>query len=1151
MSGIWRVKGFLPFILVMIFNAMTDIAHKITIQNTLIKSFDGDTLIILSAVVNALILIPFILLFSPAGFMSDRYLKTGIIRYAALAGVVLALLATLSYYMGWFYTAFGLTLLLAVQSAIYSPAKYGFLKELVGTERLAVANGIVQAATIAAILGSAVLFSILFEYLFDGSGSPGEILHSVAPLGWLLVAMSLLEAILAFKIPHSGICKSDLRFDPKAYIRMEYLKKNMQLLLNERAVWLGIVGLALFWGVSQLVVAAFPAHYKAVTGDDDTVIIQGILAMSAIGLIFGSLAAGRISRRHIEMGIVPIGALGLALSLSVFAEVQSSATMGAASFAFGFFGGITIVPLNSLIQYLAPKNSTGTILAGNNFIQNISMLLFLLAAIVLTSAGVGTVGIFHIAALLMAAGTLFAVTQLPQLTARLLLLPVLRMRYRLFIEGIENLPQKGGALLLGNHISWIDWLILQVASPRPLKFVMERSIYEQWYLKWFLKWFRVIPISALAGKEATLKVRERLERGELVALFPEGRISYNGQLGEFKRGFELIMREVEVPIIPFYLHGLWGSTFSRAQNRYKIISKTGPRRDIGVIFGEPLPHDTDAFTLKQSVQKLSLTAWDRTISSMQPLHHQWLARAKRAPFARAVADATGVDLNGIKMVSAVLLFAKQLKPALQGQKNVGVLLPSSAAGAIVNMALFVLNRRPVNLNYTLPTDAIAAAVESAGLKSVITSEKFLKKLAAKGFEPIASLDIETLYVEKLGASITKRERVTTLLKALLLPAPLIRFLYFEPTSADETATILFSSGSEGRPKGIELTHKNLLGNIKQVSAMINFDEEDVILNSLPIFHSFGLTVTTLLPLCEGVCMVSVPDPTDALTVGKMAARYRATIIFGTSTFFRLYTKNRKLHPLMFGSIRMAVAGAEKLKPQIQKEFKAKFGVELFEGYGTTETSPVIAVNMPDALEPQTLSVIVGHKKGSVGQPLPGTIVKIVDPDTMQELPTESDGLIVVGGVQVMKGYLNDPQKSEEAIATIDGIRFYKTGDKGHLDKDGFIYIVDRYSRFAKIGGEMISLGSVEEQIAAIFDESFEAIAVNFPDEKKGETVVLLYSAQMEPKEVMERIKSSDIAPIMQPSKAFRVEELPKLASGKADFKGAKKEAHRLREADRS
>ncbi len=1145
MNRLWKIRGFLPFLFVLVFNAMTDIAHKITIQNVLIKSFVGDTLIILSALVNALILINFILLFSPSGYLSDRFHKTGIIRYAALASVLLALLATLSYYAGWFWFAFALTFLLAVQSALYSPAKYGLIRELVGSRRLAYANGIVQAATIAAILGSALLFSIGFEILYDGAATPDAILRSIAPLGWLLVAMTLLESWFAFRIPPSSIRAEALTFDMKNYLRLGYLKENIALLRSDGTVWISIMGLSLFWGVSQLVVAAFPAHYKSVTGDENTVIIQGILAVSAVGLIIGSVAAGRLSRRHIEFGIVPVGALGMFLSLTTFAAAPGASVMAAASFAFGFFGGLVIVPFNAAIQYLAPEHKMGTILAGNNFIQNIAMVLFLLAAIFLVQIGFSSTGIFHIAAWITLGGTVYAMLKVPQLVARLMLLPILRTRYRIFVEGLENLPQTGGVLLLGNHVSWIDWLILQVASPRAIKFVMEKRIYEQWYLKWFLKWFNVIPISGISGKGAIEKVRERLDKGEVVALFPEGRISYNGQLGEFKKGFELIMKEADHPIIPFYLHGLWGSTFSRAQTRYKLLSKTGPRRDIGVVFGKPLPSDTTAHTLKKRVQALSLRAWENTVSRMEPLHLQWLDRMKAHPFRQVLVDASGTELTGARMLSAVLLFAKALKPKLKDQSNVGVILPSSAAGAIVNMALFVLGKRPVNLNYTLPPEAMRAAVEKADLQTVVSSEKFLKKLAARGFDPAALLGDRILHAETLGASFTKRDKTVTFLEALLLPAFLLRKLRFAPVSLEETATILFSSGSEGTPKGIELTHKNLLGNIKQVGAMINFTDEDVILGSLPIFHSFGLTVTTLLPLCEGILLACVPDPTDAVTVGKMAARWQATILFGTSTFFRLYTKNRKLHPLMFQTLRMAVAGAEKLKPEIKTAFKAKFGVDLYEGYGTTETSPVIAVNMPDALDPDTLRVIVGNKPGSVGQPLPGTVVRIVDPDTLEELPAGEDGLILVGGIQVMKGYLGDPEKTAEVLTKIEGVRYYKTGDKGHLDEDGFIYIAGRYSRFAKIGGEMIGLGSVEERIETLFGEDFEAIAVDLPDDKKGETVVLLYTAEMEPAEVTERIKKSDMAPIMQPSRVFRVESLPKLASGKADFKGAKKLAKKL------
>ncbi|ADV46041.1 acyl-[ACP]--phospholipid O-acyltransferase [Nitratifractor salsuginis] len=1144
MKTLLSLRGFAPFLLVLVFNAMTDIAHKITIQNVLIKSYSGDTLLILSALVNALILLPFILFFSPSGWLSDRFDKSRIVRGMALAGFFLAVAATLSYYQGWFVAAFGMTLLLAVQSALYSPAKYALIRHLAGTERLAAANALVQALTIAAILVSGLLFSWVFEGLYDGSRASGNVLRSVAPLGWGLILMSGMEYLFARRIPSTGEANREL-FELGRYLRLEYLRRNLSTLKSDRNIWLSIVGLAVFWGLSQLIIAAFPTHYKLLTGDDNTVMIQGLLALSAVGIVLGSLVAGRFSRLHIELGLVPLGAFGLFASLTLLAASATPFWMGVATLAFGFFGGLAIVPLNATVQFLAPLEKLGVILAGSNFVQNLAMLAALLGTILMVWTGFSTLGILHTSAWLTLAAAVYALLQLPQLGARLLLLPLLRTRYRLSVEGLEHLPPKGGVLLLGNHISWIDWLILQVASPRTIKFVMEKRIYEQWYLRWFLRWFDMIPISGSASKGAIEAIRRRLDAGEVVALFPEGRISYNGQLNEFKRGFEKVMEACDVPIVPFYLHGLWGSTFSRANPRYRLVSRHGARRELGVWFGAPLPSDARADRVKQAVRSLSFRAWDQTIDRQEPLHLQWLRRCKEHPFERAVADASGTDLNRVQLLTAVLLFIKALKPALKDQKNVGVLLPSSAAGSIVNLALMALGKRPVNLNYTLSAEAMEAAVDRAGLQTVISSEQFLKKLSAKGFDPAALLGERLLMAETVGKGFDTRSKALAMARALLLPASWIRALYFEPVTLEETATILFSSGSEGTPKGIELSHRNLLGNIKQVSAMLNFSDDDLILGSLPIFHSFGLTVTTLLPLCEGIPVAAVPDPTDALSVGKMAARYGATILFGTSTFFRLYARNRKLHPLMFASIRMGVAGAEKLKPEIKEAFRAKFGVELYEGYGTTETSPVISVNMPDRLDPDTFRVIQGNRPGTVGQPLPGTLIRISDPESLEELPTGEDGLIMVAGVQVMKGYLRDPEKTAEVIAEIDGVRYYKTGDKGHLDEDGFITIVDRYSRFAKIGGEMISLGAVEEKLAALLGEGIELAAVALPDEKKGERIVLLYSGEIAPEELIERIKTSDLPPIMRPDSVYQVETLPKLASGKADFKGARRLAEQL------
>ena len=1138
MTALLRKEGFVPFLWILVFNAMTDIAHKITIQNVLIKSYDGPTLLILSAVVNALILLPFILLFSPAGWLSDRFDRSRIVRAMAAVGLTLSVATALFYTLGWFVAAFAMTLLLAVQSALYSPAKYALIRHLVGSERLAGANALVQALTIVAMLLSGLLFSWAFETLYDGSHAPGVVLHAVAPLGWGLILMSALELWAALRLPAAG-AGTRAPFELRRYIRLEYLRRNLAILRTDRNIWLAAVGLAVFWGLSQLIIAAFPAHYKLLTGDEDTVMIQGLLALSAVGVIAGSLVAGRFSRLHIELGLVPVGAFGLFGMLTLLAASSTPFWMGTALLGFGFFGGLALVPLNATIQFLAEERTMGTILAGSNFLQNLAMLAALLAAILLVHAGLSTLGLLHCAAWLTLAAALYALLKLPQLGARLLLLPLLRARYRLTVEGLEHLPPKGGVLLLGNHISWIDWLILQVASPRTIKFVMEKRIYEQWYLRRFLKWFDMIPISGAASKGAMEEVRRRLDAGEVVALFPEGRISYNGQLGEFKKGFEKIMEGCRVPIVPFYLHGLWGSTFSRANPRYRLISRRGARRDIGVWFGAPLPPHADAVRVKQEVRSLSFAAWARSIDHQDPLHFQWLSRCKEHPFERAIADASGADLNRLQLLSAVLLFVRALEPRLGTQRNVGVLLPASAAGSIVNLALMALGRRPVNLNYTLSAEAMTAAVEKAGLRTVISSERFLTKLSAKGFDPAGLLGERLLMAETLGATFSRGKKLRTLLTALLLPERLIRALYFAPVSLEETATILFSSGSEGTPKGIELTHRNLLGNIKQVSAMLNFGDEDLILGSLPIFHSFGLTVTTLLPLCEGIPVAAVPDPTDAVAVGRTAARYGATILFGTSTFFRLYTRNRKLHPLMFASLRMGVAGAEKLKPEIRDAFRTKFGVDLYEGYGTTETSPVIAVNMPDMLDPDTFRLIPGNKTGSVGQPLPGTVIRIADPETLEELPTGEDGLIMVAGVQVMKGYLDDPEKTAEVIAELDGVRYYKTGDKGHLDGDGFITIVDRYSRFAKIGGEMISLGAVEERLGTLLGEGVELLAVTLPHEKKGEQILLLYAGDPEPEEIDRQIKHSEIPPIFHPARIFRLEALPKLASGKADFKGAK------------
>ncbi len=380
----------------------------------------------------------------------------------------------------------------------------------------------------------------------------------------------------------------------------------------------------------------------------------------------------------------------------------------------------------------------------------------------------------------------------------------------------------------------------------------------------------------------------------------------------------------------------------------------------------------------------------------------------------------------------------------------------------------------------------------------------------------------------------------------VLPASLLQWWLGAGTKVEDTAAILFSSGSEGAPKGVMLSHRNILANLRQIADVLNIREDDCIMATLPLFHAFGLTVTTFLPLIEGLPVVCHPDPTDAVNIGKGVARYRATMICATSTFLRLYTRSKKLHPLMFQSVRVAVAGAEKLDPAVQQAFESRFRVPVVEGYGSTETTPVASVNLPDYLSVDGWFVQVGTRPGTVGMALPGSTFRIVDPVTLEELPTGEDGLILIGGTQIMKGYLNNPEKTAEVIVELDGLRWYKSGDKGHLNEDGFLTIVDRYSRFAKLGGEMVSLGAVEQEIRKHFaDDESALVAINLPDERKGEQIVLLVTADIDPESFRRYLISEGVPPLMLPARVFRVDEIPLLGSGKINYPAAKAVAEQL------
>lgn len=1146
MKSLFRSPGSLPFLSAVFLNAFIDLGHKIVIQNTVFKIYDGKEQVILTAIVNGLILLPFILLFSPAGYISDRFFKHQVMRITAWGAVVLTLGITAAYAMGWFWVAFAMTFLLAAQSAIYSPAKFGYIRGFYGKQHLAEANGVVAAISIIAILSGTLVYSILFESFYPtGSLSKSEIIKTLVPVGIILFLNSVVELVLMYRLPRVDSPAAQDPFQLGRYLRGGLVKSSLQPVMQREVIRLSIVGLAMFWSIGQVMLAAFPEFAKAQTGEHNTIVIQAILAASGLGIAIGSIIASRVSKNYIETGLIPVGAAGIAIGLWVLPHLQSQPLMGLNFFFIGTMGGLFIIPLNAMIQFYAHENELGKVLAGNNLIQNIAMLCFLCITVAFSLAGISSKQLLIFTAVFATVGGAYTVYKLPQSLVRFLLSYIMSRRYRIDVQGMKNIPSKGGVLLLGNHISWIDWAVVQIASPRQVQFVMLKSIYERWYLTWFFRMFGCVPIEQGASSKDSLNiVAELLNRGKVVCLFPEGAISRTGHLGEFRRGFEraALACSKDVVIQPFYLRGLWGSQFSRSSERLKQQARAGWKRDIVVAFGEPINKDTKADIVKRRVFDLSVSSWQLHASALPTLAHAWIDTAKRQASDIAIADTASEPMSAIHLLTAARIFSRRIG-RLSPEQNVGLLVPTSIGGVIANMATLMLGKTIVNLNYSASPEAISGAIEQAQIKTIYTSSKFLRKLETRGLDfSRCFAGTEVVFLEDLKAGISTLEFITTLALTRLLPAFVIKRLYCRQQDPEKTAAILFSSGSEGVPKGVQLSHINFMANLKQISDVLNMQQNDVVMASLPLFHAFGLTVTQFLPLVEGLPMICHPDPTDALGVAKAVAKYRATIMCGTSTFLRLYTRNNKVHPLMLESLRLVISGAERLRPEVREAFKLKFNKDIFEGYGATETTPVASVNLPDSLDLSYWKVQVGGKLGTVGMPLPGTSFKIVDPDSFVELATGEDGMILIGGAQVMQGYLNNQEKTQEVIKVIENQRWYVTGDKGSLDEDGFLTIIDRYSRFAKVGGEMVSLAAVEQAIVCCLTEShpeLELVAVNVADPKKGEAIVVLSELALDLSELKAAMINHGVSNLVIPSALITVDSLPKLGSGKTDFARAR------------
>lgn len=1019
------IRGFFPYISVVLINAIIDLGHKIVIQNTVFKCYSGPTQVALTALVNACILLPFILFFTPAGFLADRFSKHKIIRWTVGMGIPITALIYLSYLLGWFEAAFGLTLILAGHSAFYSPAKYGYIKEMVGKENLGMANGVVQAVTIVAILLGGVLFSIAFESLIGNAITKHEILQAIAPCGILLFTGAICQTILCLRIPQYKQGDTRLRLDLRTYLAGTYLRQNLKNLRKNEIIWLSVMGLAIFWAVNQVLFAAFGAHLKDMAGVTSTIVAQGLLAIGGVGIIAGSFTAGRLSRTYIETGIIPLGALGMTICLVLIPNIAHTATLGALLAIYGFFGGLFIVPLNALIQFNAKDDDLGTILAGNNFLQNVGMLTFLCGTVVASFFGVGSVPILYTLAAIVTIGSVYTLRTLPQSLMRFLLRALFSQRYRLSVSGLQHIPSQGGVLLLGNHTSWIDWAVLLLAVPRPVRFVMARKYYDRWFLRWFLDFYRVIPISSTASSSALRKIIEALNAGECVALFPEGAISRNGQLGPFRRGFSIPATQTGSPIIPFYLRGLWGSRWSMVSRHFRQNTRERVR-SVNLCFGQPLPAESTALDVKYAVHRLSIQAWQEYSATLPPLPQALIKALKRTPTRLAAADAFGNELTCAQLFAQATRLSKKLETTAP---CVGILLPPGPAACIANLAVLMAGKTLVNL----PPDPqnFASAVQQTNLDTLITGANIP--------EPLQNIQLPANIIRLDAHPDQQKNNVLHQILFRILPARMLGWIFIGKAAAADTAAIIFANRNQPDPTGIRLTHTNIITNTRQVSSLFPPKGDDVALAILPLHQALGLTMSLFLPLLESVPMICHHNAHERRTIGKLCTDYDVTLFCATPDILTSFASDERLHPLMFESLRFVVSGNKALGQEQFQAFRDKFGLPIYEGYGVTETSPVVTVNAPDAMNPLDLSIQQGRKSGTVGLPLPGSAIRIVDPENGQDLAQGETGKILIGGTQIAAGYLGT-DAYDKLIREEDGIRWFVTNDYGRLDEDGFLII---------------------------------------------------------------------------------------------------------------